>query len=95
MNQPGLPDEYTVPDPYGLLDTSNHIQRGENNCTSHSFALMMEFQLSNLFKQRILIDVDDLWGKQKKFGTATREVDYIHRPWEIYIRHGLKYKTKT
>ena len=94
MNQPGFPDEYTVPDPYGLFDASNHIQKGENNCTSHTFALMMEFQLSNLFKQRILIDVDDLWEKQKKFGTATREGDYIDGPWEIAISHGLKFKTQ-
>lgn len=83
-----------VPDPYGLLDPSLHIQGDKNNCTSHSFALMIEMQISNIFKERTLIDVDDLWEKQKKYGTATEgHGDFMEGPWFIASTRGVRYRT--
>ena len=69
-----------VPNPYNI---PVHNQRDKNNCTSHAFALMLEYKLSEKFKERVIVDVDDLWEKQKKFGTATEEGDFLEDPFII------------
>ena len=94
QNSSKLPSSYTVPDPYGLFGAEHHNQGAKSNCTSHSFALMVEMQLSTHFKERTLIDVDDLWDKQKRFGTATEERgDFADGPFIIASTHGVRFRT--
>ncbi|MDO8668866.1 MAG: hypothetical protein Q7K65_01055 [Candidatus Buchananbacteria bacterium] len=81
---------YIIPNPYNI---PVHDQGNKNSCTSHGFALMLEYQLSNKFKERTLIDVNDLWKKQKKYGTATENGDYIEGPFIIAEKYGVKFKT--
>ena len=81
---------YTVPNPYNI---PIHDQKGKNNCTSHAFARVMEHHLSNSFEERTLIDVDDLWEKQKKYGTATEEGDLRDGVFIIATKYGAKFKT--
>lgn len=89
-NIPKLPDEYMVPNPYNL---PIHDQRSKKNCTSHAFAAMVEYHLSDYFKEQTLIDVDDLWEKQKKYGTATDEGDLMDGPYAIATKYGARFKT--
>ncbi|MFZ3166629.1 MAG: hypothetical protein WA130_03365 [Candidatus Methanoperedens sp.] len=85
-----IPKSYEVPNPYNI---PVHDQGNKNNCTSHAFSLMMEYRLSEKFKERTLVDVDDLWEKQKKFGTATEEGDRSDGPFIIAEKYGVKFKT--
>lgn len=85
-----LPDDYEVENPYKI---PVHDQGDKNNCTSHTFALMMEYHLSEYFKERTLIDVDDLWEKQKRLGTATDRGDFLEGPFFIATKYGVKFKT--
>jgi len=82
--------KYIIPNPYNI---PVHDQGNKNNCTSHAFSSMLEYQLSEMFKERTLIDVDDLWEKQKKFGTATEEGDRMDGPFIIAEKYGVKFKT--
>jgi hypothetical protein len=86
----GLPYEFEIVDPYNL---PVHDQGDKNNCTSHAFAGMMEIKLSHKLKERTLIDVDDLWEKQKKFGTATEDGDFMEGPFIIATKYGVRFKT--
>jgi len=52
-----LPESYITPNPYNI---PVHDQGNKNNCTSHAFALMLEYKLSEKFKERVIVDVDDL-----------------------------------
>ena len=70
-----------------------HNQGNKNSCTSHSFALMMEYKLSDYFKERTLIDVDDLWEKQLKYGTATEQGDLPEGVFFIATKYGARFKT--
>ena len=91
MDKPDLPDSYIVPNLYNL---PIHDQKGKNNCSSHAFAAMMEYRLSDYFKERTLIDVDDLWDKQLKFGTATEEEgDVMDGPFRIATEYGVRFRT--
>lgn len=81
---------YIVSDPYNL---PVHDQGNINNCTSHAFASLTEQMLSNHFKERTLVDVDDLWDKQKKFGTATEDGDRLDGPIFIAVKYGVRFKT--
>lgn len=93
LNSPSekLPESYTMPNPYNI---PVHDQGNKKNCTSHAFALMMEYKLSDYFKERTLVDVGDLWGKQKKFGIATEDNgDIMEGPFMIAVKHGIKFKT--
>lgn len=86
-----FPKEYTIPNPYNI---PVHDQGNKNSCTAHAFALMMEYQLSDYFKERTLVDVDDLWEKQKKFGTASEEKgDLPDGPFKIAAKYGVRFKT--
>lgn len=86
-----LPKEYTVPNPYNI---PVHNQGSKKNCTSHAFALMMEYHLSDHFRERTLVDVDDLWEKQKMYGTATEEEgDCSDGPFMIATKYGVRFKT--
>ena len=87
-----IPDSYVIPNPYNI---PVHDQGNKNNCTSHALASMMEYHLSDHFKERTLIDVDDLWGKQKEYGTATEDGDNLDGPFVIAIKYGVKFKTDT
>ncbi len=85
--------KFTLRNPYNI---PVHNQGNKNNCTSHSFAAMMEYQLSDKFKERTLVDVDDLWEKQKKFGTAVEELgDTLEGPWIIAEKYGIKFTTES
>ena len=88
-----VPDiSFRVPNPYNL---PVHNQGNKNNCTSHAFASVAEDYLSNKLKERVLIDVDDLWEKQKKFGTATEERgDFLDGPIIIARKYGVRFSTK-
>ncbi|MFH0833855.1 MAG: hypothetical protein V2A63_00490 [Patescibacteria group bacterium] len=71
-----------------------HDQKGKNNCTSHAFATCIEYQLSNLLKERVLVNVDDLWEKQKKYGTAKDGVgDLIEGPMKIAAKYEVLFST--
>ena len=86
-----FPDSYEIPNPYNI---PIHDQKDKMNCTSHAFASMMEYNLSDHFKERTLIDVDDLWEKQKKYGTATENGgDVLEGPCKIAIKYGVKFRT--
>jgi len=87
---PRLSESYIVPNPYNL---PIHDQAGKNNCTSHVYASTMEYRLSEYFKERTLIDVDDLWEKQKRYGTATDEGDFMDGPHKVAVRYGIRFKT--
>jgi len=87
-----LPESYIVPNPYNL---PVHNQGNKNNCTSHAFASMTEYHLSDKLKERTLIDVDDLWEKQKKFGTATEEGDFLDGPIVIATKYGVRFNTES
>jgi hypothetical protein len=56
---------------------------------------MFEYKLSNVLKEQVLIDVDDLWEKQKKFGTATEKGDTIEDAMKIADEYGMLFKTKS
>lgn len=81
---------WIIPNPYNI---PVHNQGNKNNCTSHAFALLIEYNLSNRLKERALVDVDDLWEKQKKFGTATDEGDTLEGPWLIAEKYGVIFNT--
>lgn len=86
-----LPKKFIVPNPY---DIPIHDQKGKNNCTSHAFATMYEFKLSELFKEQVLID--DLWEKQLKYGVATEvNGDNTEGVIEIANKHGMLFRTKS
>jgi len=87
-----LPESYRVPNPYNV---PIHNQENKNNCISHAFAIMLEYKLSAMFKELVIIDVDDLWEKQKKFGTATEEGDFGEGPFIIATKYGVKFTTKS
>lgn len=87
-----LPESYEIPNTYNL---PVHNQGNKKNCTSHAFASMTENYLSNKLKERVLVDVDDLWDKQKKFGTATEEKgDYLFGPVVIAIKYGVRFNAE-
>lgn len=85
-----IPDSFEIPNPYNL---PIHNQGNKNNCTSHAFASMIEYHLSDKLKERTLVDVDDLWEKQKKLGTATEEGDFLDGPIVIATNYGVRFKT--
>lgn len=85
-----IPESYIIPNPYNL---PIHDQGNKNNCISYAFASMMEYNLSDHFKERTLIDVDDLWEKQKKYGIATAEKgDVMEGPFKIATKYGVRFK---
>lgn len=86
-----LPESYIVPNPYNI---PVHNQGDKNNCTSHAFASVAEYYLSDKLKERVLIDVDDLWEKQKKFGTATERGDFLDGPIIIARKYGAKFNAE-
>lgn len=86
-----LPNVYKLPNPYNI---PVHDQGGKNNCTSHSIASAIEYQLSAKLEERVLVDVDDLWEKQKRFGSATEETgDFIENALRVASMHGIKFTT--
>jgi len=87
-----LPDEYLVPNPY---EVPMHVQKDKNNCTSHAIAQIFEYKLSAYFKEKVLIDVDDLWEKQKKYGTVTEEGDSWQDAWNIADEYGMLFNTES
>ena len=73
-----------------------HDQGCKNNCTAHATAAGIEITLSRILEERVTVDVDDLWEKQKKFGTATEpEGDTAGDPEIIAERYGVKFETET
>lgn len=86
-----IPRSYSSP--INKYDIPIHNQGKENSCTAHAFAYLMELQLSEKFKERTLVDVDDLWEKQKKFGTATEKGDCSEGPFLIAQKYGVNFKT--
>ena len=91
MNIEDLPDSYTIPNPHNI---PVHDQGNKMNCTSHAYASLVEYKLSDYFKERTLVDVDDLWEKQKKFGTASEESgDRLDGPFTIGEEYGIRFKT--
>jgi hypothetical protein len=88
-----LPDKYIIPNPY---DIPIHDQGNKNNCTSHAVAAGFEYKLSDLLKERALIDVDDLWDKQLKYGTATEEEgDTVEDALKIAFEYGMLFTTES
>jgi hypothetical protein len=87
----GLPKKAFVPNPHNI---PVHNQGRKNNCTAHSNATLIEYTLSGIFKERVIVDVDDLWLKQKKFGTATEQGgDTLTDSVIVAARYGIKFET--
>lgn len=88
-----LPKEFRIHNPYNV---PVHDQGDKNSCTAHVFAVMLEYQLSPFFKELTLIDVDDLWEKQKRFGTASEERgDLPDGPYRMAVKCGVRFITKS
>jgi hypothetical protein len=87
-----FPEEFTIFNTYNI---PIHDQGNKNNCTSHAFATVWEYKLSEYFKEQVLIDVDDLWEKQLKYGTATEEGDSFQDVFKIAIEYGMLFKTSS
>lgn len=85
-----LPDHYEIPNPYKI---PVHDQQGLNNCTSHALALCLEYYLSDCLKERVEIDVIDLWNKQLKYGTASEQGDTLEDAIFIADKFGVLFKT--
>lgn len=51
-----------------------HNQGNKNNCTAHSFAGLIEVELTEKFGEFVYVDVDDLWEKQKNLGPQTKNM---------------------
>jgi hypothetical protein len=87
----GLPKKAFVPNPYNI---PVHNQGRKNNCTAYTNATLIESTLSRVLKERVIVDVDDLWEKQKKFGTATEQGgDTLTDSVIIAARYGIKFET--
>ena len=86
-----LPKLFRVPNPYKI---PTRDQGNENSCTSHAFASCAEYYLSNKLKEKVSVDVDDLWQKQKKFGTATEEGDSMDGPIIIGRKYGVRFSAE-
>lgn len=85
-----FPKEFTIPNTYNI---PIHDQKGKNNCTSHAFATMHEYKLSEWLKEQVLIDVDDLWEKQIKYGTATEAGDTLEGVIKVANEYGMLFTT--
>jgi len=86
-----LPKKAFVPNPYNI---PVHNQGRKNNCTAHANATLIEFTLSRIFKERVTVDVDDLWEKQKKFGTASEHGgDTLSDSVIVAAIYGAKFET--
>ena len=48
-----------------------------------------------LTKERVQIDVDDLWEKQLKYGTATEQGDTIQGVIKVANEHGMLFSTES
>lgn len=90
-NKPDFLEPFTVPNPYNIQP---RIQGNENNCTSLSLAYLIEYQLSNKLKERVVVDVDDLWRKQKTLGTATVDGDLAEGAFKIAEKYGVRFYTE-
>jgi hypothetical protein len=89
----GLRKKAFVPNPYNL---PVHNQGCKNNCTTHAYAASIEYILSRTLKERVAVDVDDLWEKQKKFGTATEQGgDTLSDSLMIAETYGVKFETES
>jgi hypothetical protein len=87
----GLPEKSIIPDPSPV-----HDQGDKNSCTAHAYAAGIEIILSGKLKETVTVDANDLWEKQKNFGTATEdEGDTIHGPAIIAAIHGVKFETES
>ena len=89
----GLPKKSFVPNPYNV---PVHDQGDKNNCTAHANAALIELTLSRMLKERVTVDVNDLWEKQKNFGTAIEdEGDTVRGSAIIAAIHGVKFETES
>ncbi len=87
-----LPEKYIIPNEY---ETPVHDQKDKNNCTSCALAAVFESKLSKFFKERVIIDADDLWEKQKKYGTATEKGDTLEGAARIADEYGVLFETES
>ena len=86
-----LPEKLFIDNPFNI---PIHDQKDKNNCTSYAFSTTLEHYLSDYFRERTLIDVDDLWEKQLKYGTATEEGgDTIEGVMKIADEYGVLFRT--
>ena len=85
-----LPKRVFIDNPYNI---PIHDQKDKNNCSSHAFAAMYEYHLSAYFKERTLVDVDDLWDKQLKYGTATEHGDTLEDVMKVADEYGVLFTT--
>ena len=86
-----LPEKVFIDNPFNI---PIHEQKDKNNCTSHAFATQLEYYLSDYFKERTLINVDDLWEKQLKYGTATEAGgDTTEGVMKIVGEYGVLFRT--
>ena len=87
-----LPDSYMVP---GWKHFTPHNQGNKSNCTSHAIAACLELMLSGKLQKKVTVDVDDLWEKQKKLGTAKEGIgDYMENALKIASTYGVKFSVE-
>ncbi len=89
MNE-NFPDCFETPDPYNI---PIHDQGNKNSCVLHALAVCIEEYLSEEFKERTLIDVDDWWDNMLKYGMATTDGTTVELAMEYISKHGVKYTT--
>lgn len=95
MNDDPLPKKFSLLDEaqkYGFK-----LRKHEGiPCTIGGMAMHVELQLTLKLKERVIVDVEDLWEKQKKYGTI---IDKVWCPPEevnmIASKYGIKYKTES
>ena len=87
-----LPREFRIPN---LHNIPVKAQGDTASCTSHAFASMWEYSLSNHFNEQVAIDAKDLWEKQLAHGTATHQGDTFIGVAFIADKYGLKFETKS
>ncbi|MBF4696099.1 hypothetical protein [Fusibacter ferrireducens] len=93
MDKINLPDEYENPN---MKYFKIHDQGSKNNCTSHAIAGMVELQLSEIFQESVTVNVDDLWNKQLRYGTATEEGEKsVEGALVIFEKYGVWFHTES
>ena len=87
-----LPEKCIIPNPYNI---PIHDQGDKPSCSTQALAAMCEYELSGILEEQVLIDTDDLWEKQLKYGTANEHGDTIEDCIKISDKYGMLFRTES
>ena len=90
-----LPDSYEPEHKY----TWTHNQGDRPTCVLHSWAYIEELKLADIFKQKIMIDVDEIWDRMLSAGLADENgtqipiaINFINSTYYIFqTENGIRY----